>query len=163
MTVPNPGQKAIEYAEIQLGVSKVYTESLQKRNELDEILNELSELRDRKRDIDARLLDAEMLVAADEWSKHPDMSAARMDKHVKVAYSNSDEIRGYREELVKLVGDIEGREFDLKVCETDLRIAVARMTELGGYFQYLAAVKQAQTQQQAKPVKPAETNEGEQQ
>ena len=146
---PSAGRKALEYAEGHLKVNMVYHEALQKRNELDEIVTELSELRDKKRDLDARLLDAEMLVAADEWAKHPDMSAARMEKHVKVAFSNSDEVRQLREQLVTVVGDIDGREFDLKVVETDIRIAVSRMQELGGYLNYLAAIKQSETASKA--------------
>lgn len=122
----------------------MYEEALAKRNKLDETLSELSELRDKRRDLSARLNDKEMEVSADEWSKHPDMSAARMEKHVKVAYSNDDEIRGYREELAKVSGDIDGLEFDKDIFETDIRIVVARLQELGGYLQYLAAIKQAE-------------------
>ena len=150
---PTPGQKALAYAEDRLQVNRVYHEALQKRNELDEVLNELSDLRDRKRDLDARLTDAEMQVASDEWSKHPDMSAARMEKHVKVAYSNNDDVRQLREQLVKVTGDIEGREFDRSMCETDIKIAVARLQELGGYLQYLAAIKQAETASKASEAK----------
>lgn len=145
MTVQSPGAKALEYAEGTLKVHRVYHEALQKRNELDEILGELSELRDTKRDLDARLTDAEMEVAADEWSKHPDMSAARMEKHVKVAYSQNDDVRQLREQLIKVTGDIEGREYDRAVVEVDIKIAVARLQELGGYLNYLAAIKQAET------------------
>lgn len=144
-----PGQKALAYAEDRLQVNRVYHEALMKRNELDEILNELSELRDTKRDLDARLTDAEMEVAADEWSKHPDMSAARMEKHVKVAFSQNDDVRQLREQLIKVTGDIDGREFDRSIAETDIKIAVARLHELGGYLEYLAAIKQAETASKA--------------
>jgi DNA polymerase elongation subunit (family B) len=143
MTAQSAGAKALEYAEGTLKVHMVYHEALQKRNELDEILGELSELRDTKRDLDVRLVDAEMLVAAEEWAKHPDMSAARMEKHVKVAYSQNDDVRQLREQIIKLSGDIEGRQYDVTICEVDIKIAVARLQELGGYLNYLAAIKQA--------------------
>jgi len=140
-TAPSPALKALTYAEEQLGVHTVYNEVLAKRNDLDEVLSEISELRDKKRSLQMSLEDKEMAVAADEWGKHPDMAVSRMEKHVKVAFSNDGEIRGMREELAKVSGDIEGREFDRDMLETDIKIAVARLHELGGYLQYLAAIK----------------------
>lgn len=138
---PSPGAKALAYAEDKLGVNSIYETALTKRNELDDILSELSELRDKKRALALSLEDKEMAVAADEWGKHPDMAVTRMEKHVKVAFSNDGEIREMREALAKVSGDIEGREFDKEMLETDIKIAVARLHELGGYFQYLAAIK----------------------
>lgn len=139
------GLKALRYAEDQLGVHAIYKSAQGARTKLDDLLTELSELRDKRRDIQSRLSDKEMEVSADEWGKHPDMSAARMEKHVKVAYSNDGEIRGYREELIKMSNDIEGLEFDKEILEKDIQIAVARMQELGGYLNYLAAIKQSES------------------
>lgn len=129
------------YAEDKLSVHKVYEDVLAKRNELDSLLGELSEARDRKRDLEARRTDREVLIASEEWSKHPDMAVSRMEKHVKQAYANDDEVRDYREQLIKLTGDIEGFEFDRDILETDIRIACARLQELGGYLNFLAAIK----------------------
>lgn len=141
---PSAGLKALRYAENQLGVNKVHEGALRSRNNLDQVLTELGELRDKKRALQASLQDKEMLLSADEWSKHPDMSAARMDKHIRTVYSDDDEIREMRETLAKVSGDIEGLEFDRDIHETDIRIACARLHELGGYLQYLAAIKQAE-------------------
>ena len=138
---PSPAAKALRYAEEELRVHTVYNEVLVTREELDKVLTDLSELRDKKRALALSLEDKELAVAADEWGKHPDMAVSRMEKHIKQAYSNDGEIRGMREELAKLSGDIEGREFDRDMLETDIRIACARLMELGGYLQYLAAIK----------------------
>jgi hypothetical protein len=135
------GLKALRYAEEKLHVNTIFEEVCEVRDDLDKLLTDLSELRDRRRDLTARLADKEMEVAADEWGKHPDMAVSRMEKHVKVAFSNDGEIRGYREELAKVTGDIEGLEFDKEIHEANIKIAVARMHELGGYFAYLAAIK----------------------
>jgi hypothetical protein len=43
-----------------------------------------------------------------------------------------------------VTGDVEGLEFDKAIHEADIKIAVARMQELGGYFAYLAAVKESE-------------------
>ena len=141
---PSAGLKALRYAEDQLGVNKVHEGALQSRNSLDSVLTEIGELRDKKLALQASLQDKEMLLSADEWSKHPDMSAARMATHIKTVYANDDEIREMREVLAKVSGDVEGLEFDRDIHETDIRIAVARLQELGGYLQYLAVIKQGE-------------------
>lgn len=139
------GLKALKYAEEQIGVHKVYEDAKQARVALDGCLTDLGKARDQKRDLEFRLHDREMEVAADEYGKHPDMAQTRMDKHLKRALAQDDDWRELREQLSKVTGDIEGLEFDRSVFEADIRIAVSRLQELGGYFQYLAAIKQAET------------------
>lgn len=133
--------KALAYAEDTLGVHRVYDDAAGFRIKLDEILTELSAARDKKRDLEFRLSDQEQLIAADEWGKHPDMAQTRMDKHLKSAFWKSDDWRTLREQLSSVTGEVEGLEYDKSIMETDIKIAVARMTELGGYLQFLAAVK----------------------
>lgn len=147
------GKKALDYAEKTLGVHSAYQSAIAARDRLDTILTDLSAARDRKRDIELRLTDAEMEVANDEWAKHPDMAVTRMEKHLKTALSNNDTVREFREQHARAVGDIDGLECDKLISETDIKIAVARLQELGGYFHYLAVIKQ----QAAKPEKPIES------
>jgi hypothetical protein len=135
--------KALAYAEDTLGVHTVYEACVAHRDRLDGILDRLAEAKDTKRDLEFRLSDQEQLIASDEWGKHPDMAQTRMDKHLKSAFWKSDEWRELREQLGRATGDVEGLEYDKSVCDTDIKIAVARMQELGGYLQYLAAVKLA--------------------
>jgi hypothetical protein len=135
--------KALEYAEVKLGVHKVHTEALEARESLDKILTELGEARDRKRDLEFRLSDREQELATAEWVKHPDMAQNRMEKHLKAAFFADDAWRELREQLGKAAGDVEGSEYDRAIAEADIRIAVARMQELQGYLNYLAAVKTA--------------------
>lgn len=146
MTEPkrvSAARKALTYAETELGVNSVYLEVLSVRNKLDSTLTELSTARDKKRDLDERLQDREMEIRAEERARHTEMSAAAMDKHVKVALHNDDSVREYREQIQSTVSDIEGLEFDKSMHDTDIKIAVARLQELGGYLNYLAAIKQA--------------------
>lgn len=137
------GNAALEYAEIKLGVHTVHESAVAARNSLDECLTRLSEARDLKRDLEFRISDREQELAADEYGKHPDMAQNRMDKHLKGAFYADDTWRELREQLSKATGDAEGYEYDRTVIEADIRIAVSRMSELGGYLQYLAAVKLA--------------------
>lgn len=133
--------KALEYAEKTLGVHAVHESALVSRSALDDNLNDLSVARDKKRAIEALIQDEEMEIVSEERSKHPEMSQAQMDKHVKVAFHGSPKLRELRDQHTTLVSEIEGLEFDKIIIETDIKIAVARLHELGGYFEYLAAIK----------------------
>lgn len=136
-----------------MGVHTVYENAVAKRNELDGILTSLSTARDSRRDIELKLTDREMEITIDQRSKHPDMPVTRWDKHIKESFRDDDEMRALREQNFKVVGDIEGLEFDKQICEVDIKIALSRMNELGGYLSYLAAVKAANTKPE-KPVQP---------
>lgn len=132
---------ALKYAEDELGVHECYEKAVRARNDLDQCLTLISEKRDIKRDLEVRIADKEMEVAEDERSKHPDMSVTGMEKHLKIAYSNDGDIRTMKDELNKAISEIEGLEYDKIIHEADIRINTARMKELGGYFHYLAIVK----------------------
>lgn len=132
---------ALKYAEEQLLVHEVYQGALAARASLDETLTELSKKRDVLRDKEFLLSDREMEVAADERGRHPDMSATAMEKHLKIALNNDDATRELREQIAHVRSDIEGLEYDRSMSEHDIKIACARMTELGGYLQYLAVIK----------------------
>jgi hypothetical protein len=150
--------KALAYAEDALGVHQIYQQAIEFRNFLDKTLTELATARDNRRDIEARLSDAEMEVVIEERGKHPDMAVTRWEKHIKEAFQQNEAVRDLREQLTKIVGDIEGLDYDRSMAETDIKIAVSRMTELGGYLQYLAAVKTAETMRAAPtPTQPGET------
>lgn len=149
------GVKALRYAEENLGVHSVYEGAIEARDRLDGILTDLAGLRDKKRDLEYRLQDLELEVASDERGKHADMSQAAMDKHLKVVLHNNTDVRELREQLSKTVSDIEGLEFDRSIAETDIKIAVSRLHELGGYLEYLAAIKN-----QAGNAREASTTEG---
>lgn len=142
---PSPGLKALNYANDTLGVNKVYEDALKIREELNETLTLLSDARDKKRELESKLVDVEMFVAAEERGKHADMSQAAMDKHLKVALHNHPEWRTLRANLANLAGEMDGLEMDKTMHETDIKIAVSRMQELGGHLQYLAAIKQSET------------------
>lgn len=135
--------KALDYAENKLGVHLVYDEARTAHKALDEVYTALSNAGDNKRDLLDRVHDQEQVIASDERGKHPDMSAAGMEKHLKMAFAADGDLKSLRDQLRKVLNDIDGLEYDAKSLENGIKIAVARMTELGGYFQYLAAVKNA--------------------
>ncbi len=137
--------KALNYAERDLGVHLVYEDAVKNRNLLDGLMTEISERRDTKRGLEASMTDREFEIIGDERSKHADLSVAAMDKHLKQAFHADPTLQRLRTEHLAVVNDLDGMELDRSVLEADIRIAVARMTELGGYLQYLAVIKTQST------------------
>lgn len=114
------------------------------RDRLDEALTLLAAHKDRRRTLEQQLQDVELDIISDETGKHSSMSQAALDRHLKVEIPKNPEYRQIKSDLGAVISDIEGLEYDIRVAEADVRIAAARMTELGGYLQYLAAIKQAE-------------------
>ena len=146
---PSPEVKSIRYAE-SLGLDTVYNEALTARNALEASQKHLLELRSRRRQLEDYKADREMEVAEAERAANPTMSQAQMDKHLKVAYSNDGDIRETRDELSTLAGEIDFVEYEIERIHQDIKIAVARLNELGGYFQFMAVVKQASEARKAR-------------
>lgn len=137
----NPALKALQYAERDLGVHAVYEGARTTRDNLDSVFTELAGLKDARRLQEASIQEREMAIVADERGKHPDQSAAWMERHLKLAFGTDPELIGHRHNLSQILGDIEGREYDARIQEIDLKVAIARMNELGGYLNYLSVVK----------------------
>lgn len=133
--------KALRYAEDQLGVHLVYNLATDDRNKLDGLLTDIGEARDKKRITERSIEDRQFEIMSRELATHPAMSAAAMDKHLKLAYHGDPDLQQLRAQHVAAVNDLDGLELDRAMVETDIKIAVARLNELGGYFEYLAAIK----------------------
>lgn len=139
------GHAALTYAEQNLGVHRAHEQAIEARDRLDTILDELSKARDRKRVLEYARDDREQEVLADEWLKHPDMAVTKMPSHFKTALHKDAGWREIRTTLAAVLSEVDGLECDQKIAEADIRIAASRLVELGGYLQYLAAVKTAES------------------
>jgi len=139
------GSQGIRYAEDQLGVHSVYRDATFARSNLEAAIDEIYKARLRRREAEVKLADREMELASEEWGKNPDMSAAKMDQHMKVAKQTDPTCRELREEIFAATTRIEAQETSKALYEADIKIAVSRLQELGGYLNYLAAIKQAHT------------------
>lgn len=134
-------KRSLDYAEQELGVHTVHESAVGFRHALDGSLTRLAELKDTKRDIEVAIADLEMEVTIDEAGKHSGMSVAAMERHLKVELHKNPMLHELKTKHGAVISEIEGVEYDIRVTETDIRIAVARLTELGGYLNYLAAIK----------------------
>lgn len=136
-------RKAVRYAERELGVHLVHHEAHAARKCLEEDLADLNELRRHKRQLENELTDREMGVVEEQRTKHPDMSQAAMERRLKVLIWTDEQARKIRSDLEQVQYHIDLRESSIRLSEATIKIAASRLQELGGYLNYLAAIKQA--------------------
>lgn len=108
---------------------------------MDEAMTEVAKQKDLRRTLDDAIATRELEIYSDERGKHADLSQAALERHLKVETHRDPQLVELRSKLSACISSIEGFEYDIRAFETDVRIAVARMNELGGYFNYLAAIK----------------------
>jgi hypothetical protein len=150
----------VAYAEDTLGVHEILAGVIATREKLDkEILTTWANARDAKRKAESDLEDREMELVIAERGKHPEMSETAFRGHLKEVLFKDDGWRRIREHIRRLADDIDGAEVDRKLAERDIEIGCARMIELGGYLNYLAAAKNASIANNAN--KANEANEAE--
>jgi len=139
----SPAAKAIGYAEETLRVHHTYVEAERARAELEKAATKIAEWNALRREAEEALKDRDMELTANSWADHPDFSATKMEGFVRSLKQSDEFSRILRKKLSEYAGQLQRAEHDKLMAETDIRIAVARMNELGGYLSYLAAVKQA--------------------
>lgn len=136
--------RALDYAENHLGVHRVHDEAESLLAELDEAMSALDSAIDARRTLDERIEDRQMQLLIEERGKAADISQAAMDRRLKEVYHKDETLRRLRMERNAKAGEASGLELDIEYTKYRLKVKVARMEELGGYFQYLAAVKNAE-------------------
>ena len=154
-TQPSPEKKSLDYVE-SLGLNSVYDHAQERHKHLIILQDRLVIARANKRDMEADKVDKEMEVAESEYGKHRDMSATAMKEHLKVVYHKNDDLRNIRSELIEQQLVIDQLEFEVEQVHTDIKIAVSRLNELGGYLQFMAAVKQAHEARKAREAREAD-------
>jgi len=149
------GAKALQYAEANLGVHKVYEEAQIAAARLAEAREAVVKARHEKGFAEREYTDAEYEFVTAQRSQLGEMSQTAFDKAIKVAINKEPRLRAMRGDLAQRSTSLEYLEASVSRLRVDVEIATSRMTELGGYLAYLAAIKSAETaakyQQQSWP------------
>lgn len=155
--------RGLAYAEETLGVHTVYTEAIALRENFARLQNELLKRRSDRRMAEDVNASREMDLTIEHRGRHPEMSEAAFGRHMKVVLHQDAQIQAGRDTLSGVEINIDRLQTDLRLVEIDLKVSVARLEELGGYFVYLAALKNAETCQDKPTVrlKPAVNNSSE--
>lgn len=135
---------ALEYAEKNLGVHKVHDEAEALLAELNDAMNALDSAVDERRSLDEAISNYEMDLLIEERGKHPDHSEAAFQRHLKEVIHKDQTMQSLKSKRNAKSGEASGLELDIEHLKYRLKVKNARMHELGGYFQYLAAVKNAE-------------------
>lgn len=155
MSQPLP--PALQYAEEHLGVHKVFDEANDLDAQLNDYLTALDKAQDDRRELDEKIADHEMSLLIEERGKHPDHSEAAFGRHLKEVYHKDQELKQLRSTRNAKAGECTGLELDIEYTKSRVRTMQSRMVELGGYFQYLAAVKLGAIQAEQTTQPPQET------
>lgn len=146
--------KALKYAEDQLGVHTVFEETVELTAELDTLLGELDKAQDAKRLLIEEYADREVELISEMRGVHPNMSDTRFKSEFKGWERTDKVLHELRAKQADAQATIQGLDYDLEVVRTRIKVGTARMVELGGYLQYLAAVKIAAQSQADKTTTP---------
>lgn len=132
--------KAIKYAE-DMGVHQVFEEVVEQLESLDSLYGDLDKAQDRRRQLEEDYADREVELVGEMRGVHPNMSDTRFKSELKGWERTDKKLREIRVQLNTVRSEIQGLEYDVDLGKLRARVGAARLDELGGYFNYLAAVK----------------------
>lgn len=138
--------KALAYAEDGLGVHRVWVNSEELVLKVQELYKTQASLEGNTRYLSTQIerRRGDLLMRVTE--AHPDLSVAAHERHMRIVYGTDDELRTMVDSLNAEMGARDAIAAEIRGIETNLKAHVARMNELGGYFEYLSAAKNAQLQ-----------------
>jgi hypothetical protein len=149
MTDPTSERKSLNYAE-SLGLNSVYDHAQERHKHLIVLQDRLVQARHKKRELESTKINREMEVSEDQHSKHRDLSATAMKEHLRGVFHRDKDLAKIRAEINDQQAVLDQLEFEIEQVNIDIKIAVSRLSELGGYFQFMAVVKQAHEARKAR-------------
>ena len=134
---------ALTYAEQTLGVHAEHAKALEIQALIEATTAKIPKLLSLKRHLAETIADREVEITSDERGRHTDLSQAALDRHLKEVFRTDAALIELRERAHTNQSELDSEEYDLRALDSEMRLRVARMTELGGYFTYLAVTKYA--------------------
>lgn len=135
---------AVEYAEQTLKVHALWDEAQKAQADLDNLASELDKAQDQKRALAEKILDRETELLEEEQGKHEKQSATWLKEHMVVQKRKDPVLKDLREKHFAEASTLSGLEYDWDVKKTQCRLLEARLLQMGGYLNFLAAAKQAE-------------------
>jgi len=151
--------RALQYAENNLGVHEVWQEAKTLLGQMEQAVSQVDKARSEKRRLEDRILDEEARLLIEERSKHPDQSEAAFKSQYSARKRIDPQLLQLRADLNDVSDKLDTFQSQVEVLKYDLRIKTARLDELGGYLQYLAAIKAEQTTKSTQPTQETNTEE----
>ena len=133
--------KALKYAEEELGVHAIFKETVDLVEELEGLRLKLDKAQAERRGIEASMRWREVELIQAKRSAHPSMSDTRFKSEFRIWETEDPDLAGFRLQLEDIRFDCDSLESQVEVVRAKIKAGSARMVELGGYLNYLAAVK----------------------
>lgn len=141
----------VQYAEQELGVHSIYSESQAMLASLDEMVTDLDKAIDERRNLDEQISDHEMDLLIVERGKHADHSEAAFARHLKEVTFKDQALKRLKHDRNAKAGEVSGLELDIEYTKYKIKVAVARMNMLQGLLQFYAAAKLSETARSGLP------------
>jgi len=142
---------AVQYAEQELGVHKVYEEANAFLADLDMQMTALDAVLDTRRTLDEKISDYEMDLAIEERGKHADHSEAAFARHLKEVLHKDQTLRDLKQERNTAASKASGLELDIEHTKYKIKVRVARMEELNGLLQFYGVAKLTEAATSGRP------------
>lgn len=139
----------VEYAETDLGVHSVYQQALDAQADLDDITTRLDKAQDERRSVVEQIADREAALYGEKHAAHATESATWLKEHMSRFKREDPALKALRAILLDAQSKVGGLEYDLDVRKSQIKILSARMEQLGGYLNYLAAAMNKQAAETA--------------
>lgn len=136
--------RALEYAEKDLGVHTSYEEAKLLGEKGVSLREDLKKAIKSRRAFDDLISDREMELLIEQRGKHSDLSQAAMDRRIKEVHYRDKVLKELRSSRGVVAQEATDLELDIEANERRLKVSVARLEELAGYFNFLAALKNAE-------------------
>lgn len=143
MTQPDAPKppNAVQYAQDTLGVHDVHNEANAALAALGAAQNTLNAATSEIRSLHEALADRETDLTMAERASNADMSQTAFDKYIKQVVQKDRDHADLRDTLVAAQNRRDDAEAQVRQAEMRIRIATARMEELGGLLAFYAAAK----------------------
>lgn len=137
--------KALAYAEDSLGVHRIWVEAESVTVRLQELYRMRAGFEAETRTLNLQVEKRKNQILVDTSLANPEAGPTAMDRLVKLANAQDENLDRLHELLAEAMGRRDSIEAEIRGAETNHKAYLARMKELGGYFEYLATIKAAQT------------------
>lgn len=141
--MPTSKPKAIGYAEDVLGVHTTYAEARSVIAQLREAYEELTLAKAERRTLVLSAQEYETEVVEEVYRTSSDASVSAIERSIKRVIANDDFLIRNREEQSSMTSRVDAAEHRVRVLTAESQVLAARINEIGGYLNFLAAAKLA--------------------
>lgn len=137
--------KALAYAEDQMGVHRTYSEMGAVTVRLQDLYRERAGYESETRSLDHQAEQRKNAILREVTLANGDVSQAAQDRAYRLACAEDEQLASIQEVRLTAMSRRDSIEAEIRGAEANHKAFVARLKELGGYFEYLSAVKTAET------------------